>query len=109
MSVTHHFQLSYSVEPIDQSKGALHAANLVRDELSNVPIEGWTGVEGLPGVITGCLELADGVGPALRQEAQSTLEHALREILRSQGASFDVRVAALVMVDRLGPSMSLQI
>ena len=109
MPTTHHFQLSYSVKPLDQSAGALLAADRVREKLSSGSVEGWRIVEGVPGVVTGHLQLKSCSGPVGRQEAQASLEQAFSGILRSQEASFDVIVNALAMVDQLGPAMSLEI
>lgn len=109
MPVTHHFQLSYSVEPLDQSEGALIAAHRVREKLSSGFVEGWRSVEGVPGVCAGYLQLTGSKEPAGRQEAQVSLEHALRGLLRSQDAAFDVVVNAVAMVDHLGPAIRLQI
>lgn len=109
MPPTHHFQLSYSVEPVDQSAGALLAADRVKEKLSSDSVEGWRIVEGVPGVVTGYLQLTSCLGPLGRQEAQASLEHAFRGLLRSQEASFDVIVNALAMVEQLGPAMRLEI
>ncbi|EOA5676387.1 hypothetical protein ACRCQS_12775 [Pseudomonas aeruginosa] len=106
---THHFQLSYSVRPLDQSEAAVRMAEGVSLKMLQTSVEGWGKPDQSASSIAGTLELSEGDIASKRDEALACIKGVFSDVLASNDASFDVAVHIEALVDRLGPALVLEV
>lgn len=109
MTTTHHFQLFYSVRPLDLSQSAAEMAARVNSQISDVSVDGWDKPVQLARSITGAIKLSGGDTASGRDEAQARIRSVFSGVLMGAGASFDVAVHVEALVERLGPTFTFDV
>lgn len=105
----HHFQLFYSVRPLDLSQSAAEMAASVGSRILTMSVEGWDSPVPLAQSITGVIKLSDRDVASDRDEAQARIKSVFSDVLLELGASFDVSVRVEAMVERLGPTFTFDV
>ncbi|HCG7195268.1 MULTISPECIES: hypothetical protein [Vibrio harveyi group] len=96
----HHFQLTYSVQPlhddVKEKRAAEKARRLMREKLE------WQPLENIETTLVGEVYLYDSTIKEKRHEAEQKIDDEIRDMLREHEVFNDIRVYLSLMVSGLG-------